>query len=352
MIKNHNKATKFSSEETSVFCEQIAMLLNSGIPLYEGIYMLYSEMEDTRTKAVLEQLDTSIKANETLYKSLKNTKAFPDYMIHMVQVGETTGKLEEVMRSLSQYYDRESNVKASIKSAIAYPAMLFAMMSVIIFVLVFKILPMFEDMFIELNAEVASTTKDMMQVGMTAGKIIAILTCVVLVLMLMVLLWYRTKLGEKTMKRFVTNFRLTRKLSEATATGKFISSMALMISSGIETQKAMEMAYGASDHKGVKDKIKKCKNLLEKNLPLDEAIHETKLLVGMESRLITVAAKTGSQDTVFAKLSEQYNTRITMMLNKLSTTIETMLVVSLAVLVGGVLIAVMLPLVSMISSIG
>jgi type IV pilus assembly protein PilC len=352
MIKNHNKATKFSSEETSVFCEQIAMLLNSGIPLYEGIYMLYSEMEDTRTKAVLEQLDTSIKANETLYKSLKNTKAFPDYMIHMVQVGETTGKLEEVMRSLSHYYDRESTVKASIKSAIAYPAMLFAMMSVIILVLVFKILPMFEDMFIELNEEVASSTKNMMQVGMTAGKIIAILTCVVLVLMLMVLLWYRTKMGEKIMKRFITNFRLTRKLSEATATGKFISSMALMISSGIETQKAMEMAYGASDHKGVKDKIKKCKVLLEKNLPLDEAIHETKLLVGMESRLITVAAKTGSQDTVFAKLSEQYNSRITMMLNKLSTTIETLLVVSLAVLVGGVLIAVMLPLVSMISSIG
>ena len=352
MIKNHNKATKFSSEETSVFCEQIAMLLNSGIPLYEGIYMLYSEMEDVNTKKILEQVDSSIKANESLTKSLKNTKAFPDYMIHMVQVGETTGKLEEVMHSLAQYYERESNIKASIKSAIAYPAMLFAMMSVIIFVLVFKILPMFEEMFIELNEEVASTTKDMMQVGMTAGKVVAILTCGVLLLMLLALFWYQTKSGEKTIKRFLTNFRLTRKLSESTATGKFISSMTLMISSGIETQKAMEMAYGASDHKGVKEKIKQCKTLLEQSLPLDEAIHESKLLVGMESRLVTVAAKTGSQDTVFAKLSEQYNTRITAMLSKLSSTIETMLVVTLAVLVGGVLIAVMLPLVSMISSIG
>jgi type IV pilus assembly protein PilC len=136
------------------------------------------------------------------------------------------------------------------------------------------------------------------------------------------------------------------------ATGRFISSMALMISSGIETQKAMAIAYGAGDHKRVKEKIKKCQGMLDNNQSLDEAIHETKLLVGMESRLITVAAKTGAQDVVFTKLSEQYNTRISAMLSKLSTTIETLLVVSLAILVGGVLIAVMLPLVSMISSIG
>lgn len=352
MEKNHNKATRFSSEEISVFCEQIAMLLNSGIPLYEGIYMLYSEMEDKKTKKVLEDLDSFIKANETLYKSLKNTKAFPDYMIHMVQVGETTGKLEEVMRSLADYYDRESNVKASLKSAIAYPTMLFAMMSVIVFVLVFKILPMFEDMFIELNSEVAVTTKNMMRLGLNVGTAVAVLISIVLVIMILLLFWYRTKSGLKIVKRLAERLRVTRKLSEAMATGKFISSMALMISSGIETQKAMEIAYGAGNHRGVKEKIKKCRLMLEKNIPLDQAIHDTKILVGMDSRLVTVAAKTGAQDAIFTKLSEQYNSRISTMLNKLSSTIETILVVSLAFLVGGVLIAVMLPLVSMISSIG
>lgn len=351
MVKNHNKVKRFSSEEISVFCEQVAMLLNSGIPLYEGIHMLYSEMEDVKTKQVLEKLATSMKANETLYKSLKNTNAFPDYMVHMVQVGETTGKIEDVMKSLAEYYERESNVKQSLKSAIAYPSMLFAMMSVIIFVLVFKILPMFEDMFLELNHEVATTTKNMMRIGISAGIVIAGITSVALVVMFILLIWYRTKSGYITMKKLATRLHFTKKLSEAMATGKFISSMALMIASGIEMQKAMEIAYGAGDHKVVKDKIKKCKGMLERNISFEEAIRETKLLVGMESRLVTVAAKTGAQDVVFAKLSEQYNMRISNMLNKLSSTIETLLVVSLAALVGGVLISVMLPLVSMISSI-
>ncbi len=352
MAENHKKVTRFSSEETSVFCEQIAMLLNSGIPLYEGVDMLYSDMEDKKIKKVFEKINTSIKANETLYDSLQRTEAFPDYMIHMVKVGETTGKLEEVMKSLATYYERESSIKTSIKSAIAYPAVLFTMMAVIIFVLVFRILPMFEVMFIELNADVATATHNMMQIGMSAGKILAGITCLTLFVMLVVFSWYRTKRGEATIRRFMTNFRLTKKISEAIATSRFISSMALMISSGIETRKAIDIAHGASNNRRVKDRIKQCKMLMDKGISLDKAIHDTKILVGMESRLVTVATKTGAQDTIFEKLSEQYNTKVATMLNKLTTSIETALVVMLAVLVGGVLISVMLPLVSMISSIG
>ncbi len=351
MAKHHKKVTRFSSEETSVFCEQIAMLLNSGIPLYEGVDMLYSDMEDKKTKKVFEQINNSMKANETLYESLQRTEAFPDYMIHMVKVGETTGKLEEVMKSLSDYYERESNVKACIKSSIVYPSVLFSMMAVIILVLVFKILPLFEEMFIELNEDVAASTHNMMQVGMIAGKVLAGITCLVLLAMILILLWYRTKRGEASIRRFLTNFRLTKKISEAVATSRFISSMALMISSGIEIRKAIDIAHGASNNRRVKDRIKQCKMLLDKGISLDKAIHDTKILVGMESRLVTVATKTGSQDTVFEKLSEQYNSKVATMLSKLSTSIETVLVVILAVLVGGVLVSVMLPLVSMISSI-
>ena len=352
MSKDSKKKKKFSSEEVSVFCEQIAMLLNSGIPLYEGIYMLFREMEDTKTKDVLQQLDKSMKSNQPFYQALQSTESFPDYMIHMVRVGETTGKLEEVMKALADYYERESDVKAGIKSAVTYPVVLFAMMSVIILVLVIKILPLFESMFLELNADVAQSSYHMLNIGMTLGKVVAVITWICLLGFFCLLLLYQTKQGEYKIHKFLTTFLLTHKLSEAMATGKFISSMALMLSSGIEIQKSMDIAYGASNNRKVKEKIKQCRMLLEKGEPLDDAIHETKILNGMESRLVVIAAKTGAQDLIFAKLSEQYNKKITMMLNRLSTTIETVLVVLLAVLVGAVLIAVMLPLVCMISSIG
>lgn len=352
MKKEAKKNKRFSSEEISVFCEQIAMLLNGGIPLYEGIYMLYSEVEERKTKEVLEQLDTYMKENMPLYQALESVNAFPSYMIHMVKVGEYSGKLEDVMHSLASYYERETNVKVSIRNAITYPIVLFVMMAIIILTLVWKILPLFENMFLELNADISNTTKQMMSFGITAGTVIAIVTCVILVLVFLTLLWYKTRAGEAILRSLVTNSRITSKLSEDIATGKFISCMSLMISSGMDIKEALEITKDVTEHTKVRNKIIACEEMVQNNVSLEEAVRETGLVVGMESRMISVASKTGATDTAFAKLSEQYSLRMTNKLAKLSTMIETILVVVLSVLVGGVLISVMLPLVSMISSIG
>ncbi len=177
------KKKRFTSEETASFCDQIAMLLNSGIPLYEGAYILAEEVEDKRTKQVLMHIEEQVRENMPLFEALSNTGAFPDYMVHMVKVGETTGKLEDVLKSLAAYYERDAQVKDGIRSAVAFPVILFAMMAVIMLVMVFKIIPLFEGMFLELSAEVASSTKRMMDGGILAGKIMAGITCALLLFM-------------------------------------------------------------------------------------------------------------------------------------------------------------------------
>ncbi|WP_066715677.1 type II secretion system F family protein [Clostridium sp. Marseille-P299] len=352
MNREVKKNKEFSSEELSVFCEQIAMLLNSGIPLYDGIDMLYQEMEDKKTKEVLERLTIYMKDNMSLHEALLKVESFPEYMIHMVKVGEYSGKLEEVMHSLAAYYERETNVKVSIRNAITYPIILYCMMSIIILTLVWKILPLFENMFLELNAEISATTKQMMTVGITAGTVIAIITCIIMVFIVVTLLWKRTKHGDKALKNLVRKIRFTNKLSEEIAIGKFISGMSLMISSGINMDEALEIVKDITDHNKVKEKIVACQEKVKENIPIEEAIKETGLIAGMESRMISVAGKTGATDSAFSKLSEQYNVKTTNKLSRLSTMIETILVVCLTVMVGGVLISVMLPLVSMISSVG
>ena len=352
MGKVREKKKRFSSEEISVFCEQIAMLLNSGIPLYDGIYMLYSEVEDKKVKLILEELSKLMKENMPLYQALDQVGAFPCYMVHMVKVGEYSGKLEDVMISLAKYYERENSVKNSIRSAVIYPVVLFIMMAIILLTLVWKILPIFENMFLELNADISLSTRRMMSLGIEAGKIMAFITCMMVIIIIFTLLWYKTKLGERILRSFAENSLLIRKLSEEIATGKFISCMSLMISSGMDLKEALQIAKEVTGHRNVKKKIDACEDIIKNNISLDEAMRETELVVGMESRMLSVAGKTGAMDTTMAKLSEQYNEKTTNRLSKLSSLIETILVVSLAVMVGGVLISVMLPLVSMISSIG
>ena len=190
----------FTSEELASFCDQIAMLLNSGIPLYEGTYILAQEVEEKRTKKILSRVEELVRENHLLYEALKETGAFPKYMVYMVQVGETTGKLEEVLRSLARYYERDANVRAAVRSAVVFPLVLFAMMAVIMLVLIFKIIPMFEEMFLELNAQVADSTRRMMEFGVLSGKVLAVLTCVLFLIFLSGAMWYRTAMGEKILK--------------------------------------------------------------------------------------------------------------------------------------------------------
>lgn len=351
-MEKKEKKKKFTAEETAAFCDQIAMLLNGGIPLYEGAYILAEEVEDKKTKQVLNQVEELVRENRPLYEALETAGAFPDYMVHMVRVGETTGKLEEVLRSLASYYEREANVRAGIKSAVAFPAALFGMMAVIMLIMVFKIIPMFEEMFLELNAEVADSSRNMMNAGVTAGKVLAGITCILFVFILLLLLWYQTAPGERILKNAVSALGPSRKLAEMIAEGQFISSVALMLASGMDQGEALEMAAGGCRNARIRERILKCAELAEQGESFDEALNHSRLITGRDNRMIGVAMRTGASDEIFKKLGKQYDDRISTSLNSLSGKIETGLVVVLALMVGTILVSIMLPLVSMISAIG
>lgn len=352
MDKKKGKVFKFSSEEVAGFCEQIAILLNGGISLYEGIYMLSAEIENHETKSVLEQLEATLKGNKPFWESLDESGAFPSYMVNMVRIGEMTGKLETVMYSLNQYYERESNLKSSIKNVISYPITMFAMIAVILMVLIFKILPMFQNVFEELTTGSNYSGNDMMHLGLLAGKVITVVLAVVSLVVLAFWIWYKSREGRKKIFHFLSGFLLTRNIMELMAVGKFVSSMFLMISSGMNTKESFEMAKAVVDHKAVKEKIHKCLEMLEKEVPMEKALKETKLITGMQGRMISVGAKTGVMDAVFEKLSKQYDNEIENELAGLAGGVETVLVVALSVIVGAILISVMMPLISIISTIG
>lgn len=341
---------KFSSEEIAGFCEQIAMLVNGGISLYDGVDMLAQEMEDKATKAVLEQLDNTLRDNKTFYEALKETNAFPEYMLKMVNIGEKTGKLDVVMKALSVYYKRESAMQQNVRNVIAYPMMMFAMMAVILAILIWKILPMFQTVMNELDVEAAASSTNMMDVGMTIGKVVAVAGIAAFVIVSVLVIWYGTKTGKNKINHFFQNFILTRKISNSMATGKFVSAMALMTATGFDNLEALNMAEEVVENKKLQKKVKASADLIAENKTLEEAVRETALLTGMEGRMISVAAKTGVTDQVFEKLAEKYDDKVEENMGSLCAKIETGLVVTLSFVVGATLISVMLPLVSIISS--
>lgn len=343
---------QFSSEELAGFCEQVCIVLKSGIGLEEGMYMLAEEIEEKRSKQIMKDVEQSLEKNESFAQALKQTKAFPPYLCNMVEIGETSGKLDEVMAGLQQYYTREHIMKSSIRNVVSYPLFLFFMISVILAALVGWIMPMFQNVFDNLNVDAASSSSKIMKFGIGVGTTVSILAACLILFILAGTLWYQTEAGKQKVHGFVTVCPFTKKTADLLAKGKLIASLSVMLSSGMEARESLEMAEQVVEHNGLKKKMQACVQRLETEAHFAETLRDENIFTGMQGRMLALADKAGvldeAMDTVRTSCDEEIGEQLTSLCSKL----ETALVVALSLVIGGVLIAVMFPLVSIITSIG
>ena len=128
----NKKQQPFFNPELSGFCSQMAMILHSGISPLEGITIMLEDSTSDREKDILQQILDTLQETADFSLSLKETGLFPSYLVHMVQIGEETGTLDEVMSALSEHYEREESIAKSIRNAVTYPMIMIGMMLVVI----------------------------------------------------------------------------------------------------------------------------------------------------------------------------------------------------------------------------
>ncbi len=136
-----NKA--FSNAEVAAFCDQVAVILKSGISSLEGITIMLENTDSTEEKVILKEILQLMRKTGSFNTALAGTEMFPQYMVNMVTIGEETGKLDEVMESLAIHYEREDQLIRSIRNTISYPLIMAGMMVVVIIVLLVKVMPIF-----------------------------------------------------------------------------------------------------------------------------------------------------------------------------------------------------------------
>lgn len=343
---------ELSPIELSAFCNQLAMILKSGISLSEGVFILSEETTVHADKALIKSISDSLELGDTLYIALKKTECFPKYMLNMVNIGEQSGRLEEVMNSLCDYYEREESIAKSIKSAITYPSAMIFMMIVVIGVLVIKVLPVFNKVFIQLGGEMSAFSTGLMNIGGLLAKYSTVILTIVGVLIVAVFLARTTAKGKEKLKSFGQSFFVTKKLYSKIAAGRFASAMSLMMSSGLDIDSSLKMSAQLVDNKIISQRIAKCQSMMMNGTSFSDAVTSTELFSPMEAKMISVGFKTGSAEDVMGKIASKYEDDIDQRLAHLISIIEPTLVAVLSVIVGLILLSVMLPILGVISSMG
>lgn len=339
------------ADEIATFCSQISLILQAGIPLYDGMETLVESCEDKKSKEAFKKLADDVIETGMLYDAVKNAGFFPKYMVNMIHIGEESGKLDEVLCSLSVYYEREAKIQKSIKSAITYPILLIIMMAAVIALLVTNVIPIFEKVFNNMGTEISKTGKSIMNAGVAIGNVAFIFTGIILVIIVAVYIATALGFGEG-IKRLSFKLPLLKGLSRKISSGRFASVLSMMISSGYSLEKALELAPGIVTDTVAKEKIEKCGQLLKDGKSFPEALEEINMFDGMQNRMISVGFKAGQLDSVMNKMTKVYEDEVDDSIERLLSFIEPTLVAILSIIIGGILVSVMLPLTSIMSSIG
>lgn len=347
------KKKVFSNEYVSSFCLELSLLLHSGIGIEDGLYLLLEDETDKKTKKTLTELTDKVADGQPFSDALREVERFPKYVCDMVETGEQSGRLEQSFQALSAYYDRQMQLTNQIRSALLYPVILMILMLVIIVVLLVKVLPIFNQVYVQLGGTMSGTAQMLLRLGNWLGSVLPVL-CIalgVIVVLAAIIGCSRTARSFVTglYKKIMGEHGITRRLGEA----RFASAMAMGMMSGLNTEEAFgtAMLFQEAVRKTQK-RYRKCLEMLEAGEPMAECFKQNKILDAAHCRMLDLGAKSGTSDTAMEEIARRLDDRVQMEIERKVGKIEPSIVIITSILVGIILIAVMLPLINIMSSIG
>lgn len=339
-----------SNSETSAFCSQIAMILKSGISSTEGIAIMLEDTDKNDEKQLLTTIYDTLTQTGNLHEALQETHAFPDYMLSMVDIGERTGRLDEVMGSLADYYEKEAGLAQTIKNAITYPCIMIFMMLAVILILITKVMPVFEQVFLQLGTRMSGPSRVILNIGTFLNTHSIVLIIIIVVLIATAIVLIKTKIGQNFISKLAARFGGSKNLSEKISAYRFAGGMALTLSSGLTPEECLNLASSLIDDGAYKDKIKTCQQAVENGEDLYQSLLSCGVFSGVYTRMAAIAARTGMMEEMMLKIAAHFEEEIDQKIARILAIIEPTLVIILSVIVGIILLSVMLPLMSIMST--
>lgn len=340
------RKAKLSADELSILCEQIALIVGSNrLRLQDGVEALRDTYGGSRLAERFEALNATVASTGSLYEGLTAAGVFPRYMREMARIGEQTGELQAVMEGLSLYYRREAKIRRAMVNAVAYPLILIAMMATLIVILIGAVLPVFDGVFRSMGID--ATANPWLAVGVGIGRVVLVAVAVLIVLALAALLAIRLDGSGRMRDRVMRLFAPLRRADEKVNAGRFASMMAMMLQSGHNMDESLRLVAGVLSNPRMAAAVEACRASIEGGTPFAQAVEEMGIFEPLHNRMIAVGSQAGQTDAVMRRLAEIYEDEADDAITRTVSLIEPTLVALMSVIIGAILLAVMLPLLSL-----
>lgn len=334
--------------ELSVFTRQFSSILHAGVPLAFALEMLIDQTENKTLKKAITSTLRMIEKGERLADAMRSQgKVFPPILINMVEAGESSGCLEASLERMAVHFEKEAKLKALLKKAMVYPVMLAVVSVVVIILMVAVVIPNFMKMFMEMNLNLPAFTKGIMALNSFLVNKWYIITGVIAAIVIGLVLYKRTNSGETFFAKLSLRLPLIGKVRVKTICARFTRTLGTLLAAGIPLIEALDITARTFDNIIIKKIINNSREEVARGVPLSAPIRASGIFPPLVYHMIKIGEDASSLEQMLSKVADYYDEEVEISTQSMTAALEPAIIIVLAVVVGGLVLAVMQPMISM-----
>ena len=351
---NLDRFTKVKSQDVTVLARQLAVMIASGLSLLRALYILEDQTVSKKLKATIIEVRQDVEVGTSLSISMsKHPKVFNDLFVSMVRAGEIGGNLEEVLERVAIQLEKDDNLKRTVKSAMVYPVMIGIFAMVILTSMILFIIPIFKKMFDDLGGKLPALTQFMINLSNAGKSYWYLFIAGGIGVVFLFKKWKGSKAGRRQWDIFKLRFPMqigdiVRKIAVA----RFARTLGTLTASGVPILQALDITARTAGNRVISDPMVRVVERVKEGESLAGPLASLGVFPMMVTQMVAVGEETGALDTMLHKIADFYDDEIAVKLKALTSILEPLMMIVIGAVVGVVVIAMYLPLFSVIKQIG
>ncbi len=339
---------KVKEHDVIIFARQFSTMIDAGLPIIQCLDILYSQQSNVTFQKLLKNIKESVEGGATLAEALKKfPKQFDDLFVNMIAAGEAGGILDAILRRLAAYMEKAAKLKAQVKGAMTYPIVTLIIAVVVLAVILVFVIPVFEEMFADFGGTLPVPTQIVVAMSdMVKTKIVYIIVGLIL-FFIAFKKFHSTQKGRDVVDDLLLKIPVFGGLLRKVAVAKFTRTMGTMLASGVAILEALDIVAKTAGNRTVEKAIYNVRSGIAEGRTMAEPLGESGVFPPMVCQMIGVGESTGALDAMLEKIADFYDEEVDQAVENLTALIEPFMLVFLGVTIGGLVVAMYLPIFKM-----
>jgi type IV pilus assembly protein PilC len=344
-----NRARRVNAKNLAVFTRQFSVMIDAGLPLVQCLDILGNQEEDKSFQRAILQTRTDVEGGQSLADAMrKHPKTFDALFTNMIAAGEAGGILDTILKRLAVYIEKAVKLKQQVKSAMIYPVAVIVIAAVVVGVILWKVIPTFASLFAGLGAELPLPTRIVIAMSNGFVRFLPFLMVGLFAGGFAFRSYYATEGGRRVIDRVLLNLPVLGSILRKIAVARFCRTLSTLISSGVPILDGLDITARTSGNAIIEDAILSTRRSIEQGETIAAPLKDTAVFPSMVVQMIGVGEATGALDTMLGKIADFYEEEVDAAVAGMLTLLEPVMIAFLGGVVGGIVIAMYLPIFGLI----